>query len=37
MCVPIDELYASKTISGMSVLVPNRSKTLSKITSFLLN
>ncbi|MGI6172530.1 MAG: LCP family protein [Christensenellales bacterium] len=37
MRVPIDELYASKTISGMSVLVPNRSKTLSKITGFLLD
>ncbi|NLG25158.1 MAG: LCP family protein, partial [Clostridiales bacterium] len=35
--LPIDGGYQSKTISGMSVLVPNRSKTVKALTNFLLN
>jgi hypothetical protein len=32
----VDGGYTSKTISGMAVLVPNRSKNVSAITKFLL-
>jgi hypothetical protein len=32
----VDKGYTSKTISGMSVLVPSRSKNVSAITNFLL-
>jgi len=35
--IPLDSGYKSKTISGMSVLVPNRSKNVEAITNFLLN
>jgi LCP family protein required for cell wall assembly len=34
--IPVDNGYTSKTISGMAVLVPNRSKNVSAITKFLL-
>ena len=34
--IPVDGGYTSKTISGMAVLVPNRSKNVSAITKFLL-
>ena len=35
--IPVDKGYSSKTISGMAVLVPNRSKNVNAITNFLLN
>ena len=35
--IPVDKGYSSKTISGMAVLVPNRSKNVNAITKFLLN
>ncbi len=35
--IPIDKGYSSKTISGMAVLVPNRSKNVKALTEFLLN
>jgi len=35
--IPIDNGYSSKTISGMAVLVPNRSKNVKALTEFLLN
>jgi anionic cell wall polymer biosynthesis LytR-Cps2A-Psr (LCP) family protein len=35
--IPVDSGYKSKTISGMAVLVPYRSKNVSAITNFLLN
>ncbi len=34
--IPIDKGYTSKTISGMAVLVPNRSKNTKALTNFLL-
>ena len=34
--IPVDKGYTSKTISGMSVLVPSRSKNVNAITNFLL-
>ena len=35
--IPVDKGYSSKTISGMAVLVPNRSKNVKALTEFLLN
>jgi LCP family protein required for cell wall assembly len=35
--IPVDKGYTSKTISGMAVLVPNRSKNVKALTNFLLN
>ncbi len=35
--IPVNKGYSSKTISGMAVLVPNRSKNVKALTEFLLN